>query len=411
MGGHEAGEVASDLAVSHIFRQVADGTSVAEAVSKAHDLIRRAPSQGIGAPGMGTTVVAAQMTGSRYRIYWVGDSRAYLQGSEGLRRLTADHSYVQKLLDQGVITAEQAKIHPERSVITQCLGVEGLPSVQVGETEGELYDGEVLLLCTDGLTEEVSEADIAAVLGEEAPIQEKAQRLIDKANDNGGSDNITVVLIPAPATAGRKPEPTATRKIPSIGVATAGRARKRRRVIAWAMAAVLVMAIMAAGWVGRVRVVEHTQPIITYIWALVSPDSNEAETPASQSSPGGLKEHGEAKDDDSDGSEDGAQAPGGNVDEGMEGKSPFVVPPNNPKNTEELELKKGPAADSPDPKRQGNAPSVDDPGITSREEDSFLPKPSGNAPEAPPVTEGPGTPDKETPPGDKQGKSTPQPRD
>ena len=153
MGGHEAGEIASDLAVSHIFRQVADGTSVAEAVSKAHDLIRRAPSQGIGAPGMGTTVVAAQMTGSRYRIYWVGDSRAYLQGSEGLRRLTADHSYVQRLLDQGVITAEQAKIHPERSVITQCLGVEGLPSVQVGETEGELYDGEVLLLClgrTDG---------------------------------------------------------------------------------------------------------------------------------------------------------------------------------------------------------------------------------------------------------------------
>ena len=270
MGGHEAGEIASDLAVSHIFRQVADGTSVAEAVSKAHDLIRRAPSQGIGAPGMGTTVVAAQMTGSRYRIYWVGDSRAYLQGSEGLRRLTADHSYVQRLLDQGVITAEQAKIHPERSVITQCLGVEGLPSVQVGETEGELYDGEVLLLCSDGLTEEVSEADIAAVLGEEAPIQEKAQRLIDKANDNGGSDNITVVLIPAPATAGRNPEPTATRKIPSIGVATAGGARKRRRVVAWAIAAVVLVAVSSAAWYWQEQLFVRVKPIIGDVmkWAI-----------------------------------------------------------------------------------------------------------------------------------------------
>ena len=195
---------------------------------------------------------------------------------------------MQKLLDQGVITAEQAKIHPERSVITQCLGVEGLPSVEVGEIGGELYDGEVLLLCSDGLTEEVSEADIAAVLGEEAPIQEKAQRLIDKANDNGGSDNITVVLIPAPATAGRKPDVTRTRKIPSIPIGTAGAGRKRRRVVAWAIAAVLVTAIATAGWFWRDQVVARAKPIIIYeMGHLVGPGSKEAEAPASGSSPRG----------------------------------------------------------------------------------------------------------------------------
>ena len=357
MGGHEAGEVASDLAVSHIFRQVADGTSVAEAVSKAHDLIRRAPSQGIGAPGMGTTVVAAQMTGSRYRIYWVGDSRAYLQGSEGLRRLTADHSYVQRLLDQGVITAEQAKIHPERSVITQCLGVEGLPSVQVGETEGELYDGEVLLLCSDGLTEEVSEADIAAVLGEEAPIREKAQHLIDKANANGGSDNITVVLIPAPATAGRKPEPTATRKIPSIGVATAGRARKRRRVVGWAIAAVVILAISTAAWHLRGQVVARAKPIISDILKWVGPESDEEEAPPAESSPGGLQEQDKAKEGDSDGSEDGGPADDENVEEGVGAKKPAADAPKSPGRKPKLPSR---------PKEEnGKQQVIDDPAVRS----------------------------------------------
>lgn len=279
MGGHEAGEVASDLAVSHIFRLVTDGMSVAEAVSKTHDLIRRAPSQGIGAPGMGTTVVAVQLTGANYRVYWVGDSRAYLQGPEGLRRLTADHSYVQQLLDQGVITPEQAEVHPQRSVITQCLGAEGLQAVQVSEVAGELYQGDLLLLCSDGLTGEVSEEDIAAILGEEVPIGEKAQRLIDKANDNGGSDNITVALIPAPATAGRKPEPRATRKIPSIGVATAGRARKRRRVVGWVIAAVVFVAVSSAAWHWQEQLVQRVKPIVGEVMKWVVRAGEETKAP------------------------------------------------------------------------------------------------------------------------------------
>ena len=376
MGGHEAGEVASDLAVSHIFRLVTDGMSVAEAVSKTHDLIRSAPSQGIGAPGMGTTVVAVQLTGANYRVYWVGDSRAYLQGPEGLRRLTADHSYVQQLLDQGVITPEQAEVHPQRSVITQCLGAEGLQAVQVSEVAGELYQGDLLLLCSDGLTGEVSEEDIAALLGEEVPIGEKAQRLIDKANDNGGSDNITVALIPAPATAERKPEPRATRKIPSIGAATAGRARKRRRVVAWAMAAVLVMAIAAAGWVWRVQFVELAQPVIAYVRVLVGPDRNEAGTPAPQASPEGLQEQDEAKEGDSGESQDGAPPPVGNVDEGVREKSTPRVAPKDPKPSIGFPLNVGQETPKSDSQPRPRGPSVGDP--ASSRETGMIPEKTPN---------------------------------
>ena len=158
VGGHAAGDVASELAVSHILRLAADGMPVAEAVTATHEIIRRAPSQGVGEPGMATTVVVAHLNGRNYRVFWVGDSRAYVHGSDGLKRLTVDHSYVQQLLDAGAITDEEAALHPQRSVVTQCLGWDGHSTVQVGEVAGELYRGEVLLLCTDGLTGEVDDA-------------------------------------------------------------------------------------------------------------------------------------------------------------------------------------------------------------------------------------------------------------
>ncbi len=229
VGGHAAGDVASDLAVSHILRLAGDGMPVAEAVSATHEIIRRAPLQGIGKPGMATTVVVAHLKGRNYRVFWVGDSRAYVHGSEGLKRLTVDHSYVQQLLDSGAITDEEAAVHPQRSVITQCLGWDGHSTVQVGEVAGELYRGEVLLLCTDGLTGEVDDADIAAVLRKEAPLPERAQRLVDKANANGGSDNITAALIPAPADAPPRSGMARGRPTSSRATMKKGTVRRRRR--------------------------------------------------------------------------------------------------------------------------------------------------------------------------------------
>ena len=284
MGGHAAGEVASDLAVSHIFRLVAGGMPVADAVSRTHDLIRRAPSEGIGSPGMGTTVVVAQLTGRNYRVCWVGDSRAYVHGSEGLKRISVDHTYVQRLLDSGVITADEAQVHPERSVITQCLGAEGPQVVQVGEAVGELCNGEVLLLCTDGLTGEVGDADIATVLGEEIPIAEKARRLVDKANANGSSDNITVVLIPAPADAPHKPDMARTRQIPSLATENVRTVRKRRRALWWTSAAAGIAVILTTAWFWRERIIELAPGVTSYLREAVSAMSSESAAPRDSSS-------------------------------------------------------------------------------------------------------------------------------
>ena len=284
VGGHAAGEVASELAVSNILRLVADGMPVAEAVSATHDIIRRAPSEGIGKPGMATTVVVAQLNDRRYQVWWVGDSRAYLHGPDGLKRLTVDHSYVQQLLDSGVVTAEEAKVHPERSVLTRCVGWDGHPTVKVDAVAGDLYRGEILVLCTDGLTGEVDDADIAALLRDVKPIAERARRLVDQANVNGGSDNITVALIPAPANAPPKPAAARTRQIPALATQNMPAVGKRRRAVWWTSAAAGVLLTLASGWYWRDRVVELGPALVSYVRGVIDAIRSESVTPSSSSS-------------------------------------------------------------------------------------------------------------------------------
>ena len=302
MGGHLAGEVASDLAVSRIFRLVADGTSVADAVSSTHDFIRSAPSQGIGSQGMGTTVVVAQLIGSSYRVCWVGDSRAYLHGADGLKRITVDHSYVQQLVDSGVITAEDAAAHPERNVVTQCLGADGIPAVKVGETVGELNDGDVLLLCTDGLTGEVGEDNIAAVLREEKTLAEKAQRLVDAANANGGSDNVTVALIPARAAAPHTPDAARTREIPAMAAGHLHAANGRRRAVWWTSVAAGIAVILTAAWFWRAQIVELVPALMRYGEAADPAPGTGAAAPPALSAPQA------AQDETNDGERDSGTA-------------------------------------------------------------------------------------------------------
>ena len=284
VGGHAAGEVASQLAVSNILRLVGDGMPVAEAVSATHDIIRHAPSKGIGKPGMATTVVAAQLKDADYHVWWVGDSRAYVHGPGGLNRLTVDHSYVQQLLDSGEITVEQARVHPERSVLTRCVGWNGHPTVQVDSVAGKLHRGETLLLCTDGLTDEVDEADIAALLREATPVAERARRLVDQANASGGSDNITVALIPAPADAPPKPEMARTRQVPSLATRSMPAVQKRRRAVWWTSAAAGILVTLASGWYWREQVVELGPALVSYVRGVIDAIRGESVTPSSSSS-------------------------------------------------------------------------------------------------------------------------------
>jgi PPM family protein phosphatase len=140
--------------------------------------------------------VALRVLGNRFEVAWVGDSRAYLWREGQLAQLSHDHSYVQELISQGAITVDQARTHPHRNVVTQALGVTDPQNLNVETLSGELRPGMQLLLCSDGLTEEVDDGNLSQVLSHtECSAQECVDGLVAAALDGGGSDNITVVLV------------------------------------------------------------------------------------------------------------------------------------------------------------------------------------------------------------------------
>ena len=196
MGGHEYGEVASALARETIVRETRQGTPLPQAIRIADEEIIRASRQRNDALPMGTTVVAARLVGNRFEVAWVGDSRAYLWRDGKLAQLSQDHSYVQELIQQGAITVDQARTHPQRNVVTQALGVTEPQVLNVATLSGELAPGSQLLLCSDGLTEEVDDREIGRVLSHsECSAQECVDGLVAAALDGGGSDNVTVLLV------------------------------------------------------------------------------------------------------------------------------------------------------------------------------------------------------------------------
>jgi protein phosphatase len=135
------------------------------------------------------------MRATEYEICWVGDSRVYMWNGE-LKQMSQDHSYVQELIQQGAITQEQARVHPHRNVVTQALGVTDPASLRVETLRGNLQPGMQILLCSDGLTEEVDDRHIGQVLArEDLSAQECVDHLILAALEGGGSDNVTVILI------------------------------------------------------------------------------------------------------------------------------------------------------------------------------------------------------------------------
>jgi serine/threonine protein phosphatase PrpC len=195
MGGHEFGEVASALARDAVVREVKAGKALPEAIRSADEEIIRQSRRRAESLPMGTTMVALRVNGNKFELAWVGDSRAYLWNGQ-LRQLSSDHSYVQELIDQGAITAEQARSHPHRNVVTQALGVTDPDNLKVETIAGELRPGFQILLCSDGLTEEVDDATIASLLGHnELSAQECVDHLVSAALDGGGSDNVTVVVL------------------------------------------------------------------------------------------------------------------------------------------------------------------------------------------------------------------------
>ncbi|HED14080.1 MAG TPA: serine/threonine-protein phosphatase [Gammaproteobacteria bacterium] len=215
MGGHDCGEVASAIAVENIPKLLQSGTSLVEAISQTHNEILDSAARGVGGAGMGTTVVAARMIDNDYEVAWVGDSRGYLWDGR-LLQLTHDHSVVQEMIDVGMLSHEEAKFHQDRNIVTQALGAVALDSIKVGLVQGHLAEGQKLLLCSDGLTGEVDDQTIADILSAAESEQAAAEQLITEANQNGGSDNITVVLLSSGLSEHDTREPVVTQEITNI---------------------------------------------------------------------------------------------------------------------------------------------------------------------------------------------------
>ncbi|MGH2636547.1 MAG: Stp1/IreP family PP2C-type Ser/Thr phosphatase [Actinomycetota bacterium] len=194
MGGHRGGEVASNLALETIERLFsANEGSLTEQVELANRAVFERSQADREVSGMGTTLTAVVVRDAEARLAHVGDSRAYLLRGGELHLLTKDHTLVHRMVEEGEITEEEAETHPHRSILTRALGVDG--GVQVDEGIVELRDGDRLLLCTDGLTGMVSDAQIKVLLEETRDPQEAAKRLVTAANRAGGVDNITAVIL------------------------------------------------------------------------------------------------------------------------------------------------------------------------------------------------------------------------
>ncbi|MBV9194755.1 MAG: Stp1/IreP family PP2C-type Ser/Thr phosphatase [Solirubrobacterales bacterium] len=196
MGGAQAGEVASRIAIEAFEHGLPDSGSeeerLAERVREANRQIHERSRSDHERAGMGTTLTAAYLGDGSLAIAHVGDSRAYMLRDGVLRRLTQDHSLVDELVRRGKLTEEQAAEHPQRSIITRALGPE--PEVEVDTWSYRTQAGDVLLLCSDGLTSMVSEDRVAEILLAADTLDRAADQLIAEANEAGGRDNITVVL-------------------------------------------------------------------------------------------------------------------------------------------------------------------------------------------------------------------------
>ena len=196
MGGARAGEVASRIAVEQF--DVEDGADnppeeqLAEVARGANRKIHQMAQEDSAYAGMGTTFTAALVTGKEIAIGHVGDSRLYRFRDGELERLTHDHSLVEEFVRQGKLTPAEAEVHPQRSIITRALGPE--PEVEVDTYTHAGRDGDVYLINSDGLTGMISEQTVADILRDRDSLEDAAEKLIAAANENGGKDNITVVL-------------------------------------------------------------------------------------------------------------------------------------------------------------------------------------------------------------------------
>lgn len=203
MGGHKAGDVASEMTLLK-FKQLWELTSeittpesaeqwLADIIAKINNQVYEHANSNEECEGMGTTVVAAIITKSFATIANIGDSRCYILNDQGFNQLTEDHSLVNELVRSGEISKEAAEHHPRKNVLLRALGTEekAVPDIKTISFERE----DLLLLCSDGLSNKITDTEIIEILTQPSSLGDQAEQLVKRANDKGGEDNITLVIV------------------------------------------------------------------------------------------------------------------------------------------------------------------------------------------------------------------------
>jgi serine/threonine protein phosphatase PrpC len=277
MGGHQAGEVASqgavELTIAQYYSDTANdvGTSLVRAIRSANRQIYDQAESDLTKVGMGTTLVAAVVLGQKVYVGNVGDSRAYIINSSGIIQITEDHSWVEEQVRAGLLTPEQARRHPQRNLVTRALGSK--PDVQVDLFEGEIKAGDTLLLCSDGLTGRVRDNEIASIVRSHQP-EEAARQLIVLANERGGNDNITVLIVQARDEA-------VTIKAPLVAPADTKPARSPLAPILGGAVAVVLLLLVGGGiwWLLGGGPGPRRTPTPTLTWTAMPATPTHAATP------------------------------------------------------------------------------------------------------------------------------------
>ena len=198
MGGHNAGDFASKVTVETMLREIEQSVEqnpsviFEKAINTANECVHKMAATNPELEGMGTTVVAATCVGRYLKVANVGDSRLYVVNKE-IRQITRDHSLVEEMVRMGGLDRANVRNHPDKNIITRAVGVGD--TVEADFFTVELEEGDVVLMCSDGLTNMLEDEEIRMLLGGARDIVEKAQELVRAANENGGKDNISVILI------------------------------------------------------------------------------------------------------------------------------------------------------------------------------------------------------------------------
>ncbi|MGN0425470.1 MAG: Stp1/IreP family PP2C-type Ser/Thr phosphatase [Acetatifactor sp.] len=199
MGGHNAGDFAARLTISTMIETIAElkdaeaEVLLDKSITVANKVVFQCAGTSEDLEGMGTTVVAATIDDRRLTIANVGDSRLYLCREGGLRQITRDHSWVEEMIRRGGLKREDARNHPDKNIITRAVGVE--ETVRIDFFELTLQEKDLVLMCTDGLTNMLEDETIYGVLMGTGTLEAKAKELVRRANESGGRDNISVILI------------------------------------------------------------------------------------------------------------------------------------------------------------------------------------------------------------------------